>query len=46
MANYTFSMDNDDGAMLYIDGHALVNHTGAHRGCPQAFKLTADITTL
>ncbi len=28
-ADYTFSMDNDDGAMLFIDGHSLVNHTGA-----------------
>jgi hypothetical protein len=29
-ADYTFSMDNDDGAMLFIDGHSLVNHTGKH----------------
>ncbi len=27
--DYTFSMDNDDGAMLFIDGHSLVNHAGA-----------------
>ena len=23
-------MDNDDGAILYIDGHSVVSHNGAH----------------
>jgi hypothetical protein len=30
-------MDNDDGAMLFIDGHSLINHTGAQctlSSCP------------
>ena len=32
-ANYTFSMDNDDGALLYIDGQLLVSHGGMALSC-------------
>ena len=28
--NYTFSMDNDDGALMYIDGKLIISHNGAH----------------
>ena len=27
--NYTFSMDSDDGAQLYIDGQLLIDKGGA-----------------
>jgi hypothetical protein len=27
-SNYTFSMDSDDGSVLFIDGVSLINHTG------------------
>ncbi len=27
-ASYTFSLQSDDGSMLYIDGMLLVNNTG------------------
>ena len=27
-ANVTFSMDSDDGTLLYIDNQLLINHTG------------------
>ena len=33
-ANYTFSMDSDDGSVLFIDGTRLINHTGTLPGDP------------
>ena len=32
-AIYTFAIDNDDGAVLFIDGQSLVNHTGVLDVC-------------
>ena len=29
LATYTFSMDNDDGAQLYINGQLIIAHLGA-----------------
>jgi len=49
-ANYTFSMDSDDGSQLYIDGQQLINHAGAHAmtslhsRCWQTPTLTLTLT--
>ena len=32
-ASYTFTLQSDDGAMLYIDGVLLINNTGTASAC-------------